>query len=151
MHLPWEVAYAPGELKAVAKKDGKIVATDYVNTAGDPATIELKPDHTTIDADGQDLSFITVRVLDKNGVVCPDADTKIDYAVSGPADIAGMDNGDATNHEPFQGHAHTVWHGLGLVVLKSRYQQGGKVTITATAAGTNIPAATTEINASVPK
>ena len=150
LHLPWDVPYAPGELKAVATKDGKVVATDIVRTAGEPAKIELTPDRATINGDGQDLSFVTVRVLDQNGVVCPNADTEIQFSTTGPADIAGLDNGDATNHESFQGKKHTAWHGLALAVLKSHYGEAGPVTLTASVAGSGIAPATATIAVSQP-
>ena len=142
LHLEWSVPYAPGDLKAVATKGGKVVASDELHTAGPPAALTLRPDRARIAADGQDLSFVTVTVLDKNGTVCPDADSEVRFTVSGPADIAGLDNGDPINHEPFQGTQHRAFHGLALAVLRSRYGVPGRVTLTATADGLP-PAATT--------
>ncbi len=142
MHLEWTVPYAPGELKAVATKHGQVVSTDIVRTAGPPAKLKLTPDRATI-ATGQDLSFIKVEVLDKDGNVCPDAANEIQFTLSGnSATLAGLDNGDAINHEPFQGQQHSAYHGLALAVLKSAYGQTGPVTLTATAAGLS-PATTT--------
>ena len=120
MHLEWAVPYAPGELKAVATKDGKIVKTDVVRTAGAPAKLRLSADRTRIAANGQDLSFVKVEVLDRDGNICPNADNEIHFEVNGNAlAIAGLDNGDATNHESFQGRDHQAYHGLALAVLKS--------------------------------
>ena len=79
MHLEWAVPYAPGELKAVATKDGKVVKTDVVRTAGAPATLRLSADRTRIAADGQDLSFVKVEVLDRDGNICPNADNEIHF------------------------------------------------------------------------
>jgi len=149
LHLAWDVPYAPGELKAVATKDGKIVATDIVHTAGDPAQITLMPDRDKIVANGQDLSFIKVTLLDKDGNVCPNADNEIGFAVKGSAaDLAGVDNGDATNHESFQGPQHKAFHGLALAVLKSHYDTAGTVTLTASSAG--LPSVTTTVNVVAP-
>ena len=69
--LMWQVPYQPGTLKAVAYQDGKQVAVDEVRTAGAPARIKLVPDRATIQADGDDLSFVTVRIEDKDGNLCP--------------------------------------------------------------------------------
>ena len=136
LHLEWSVPYAPGELKAVATKGGQVVATDIVKTAGDPAQITLTPDRSTIVANGQDLSFIKVTILDKDGNVCPDAVNSIKFEVDGSAaNLAGLDNGDATNHEPFQGKEHKAYHGLALAVLRSHYDLTGPVTVTASADG----------------
>ena len=79
LHYEWKVPFEPGTLKAVAKKGGKVVATDEVVTAGTPAKIELVADRSTIHADGDDLSFVTARVVDKDGHVCPNADNEISF------------------------------------------------------------------------
>ena len=136
VHLAWSVPYEPGELKAVATKGGQVVATDVVRTAGPPAKITLTPDRTQITANGQDLSFIKVTLLDKDGNVCPNADNEIEFTVNGSAaDLAGVDNGDPTNHESFQGPKHKAFHGLGLAVLRSHVDTTGAVTLTASAPG----------------
>ena len=136
LHLAWSVPYAPGVLKAVAKKNARIVSTDEARTAGVPATITLTPDRTEIIASGQDLSFVKVSILDKDGNVCPNADNEIDFTINdSAAEIAGLDNGDATNHEPFQGARHKTFHGLALVVLKSHFDTTGTVTVSAASRG----------------
>ena len=134
--LAWSVPYAPGELKAVATKNGAIVATDMVRTAGTPARIRVTPDRETIAGDGQDLSFVTVTMVDKDGNVCPTADEEITFGVDGAgASLIGLDNGDPTNHESFQGTQHKAFHGLALAVLRSKYKKSGAVKVTASAAG----------------
>ena len=145
LHLAWSVLYAPGILKAVATKNGEVVATDEVRTTGTPASITLTPDRTQIVANGQDLSYIKVTILDKDGNVCPNADNEIEFAVKGSsASLAGVDDGDPTNHESFQGTQHKVFHGLGLAVLKSHYDATGSVALTASSPG--LPSATTTLN-----
>jgi beta-galactosidase len=134
LHVAWQVPYAAGTLRAVAKKDGKEVVTDEVRTAGKPSRIMLQPDRKKLTADGSDLSFIEVRVVDDQGIVCPAASHLVRFRLSGPATIAGVDNGDPTNHEFFQGDKHTVFHGLGLVVVKSG-RSPGAVTVRAEAEG----------------
>ena len=136
MHLEWAVPYAPGELKAVATRDGKVVKTDVIRTAGAPAKLRLSADRGRIAADGQDLSFVKVEVVDQEGNVCPNADNEIHFDVNGnAAAIAGLDNGDATNHESFQGRDHRAYHGLALAVLKSVHNVAGDATLTASGAG----------------
>ncbi len=148
LHLEWAVPYAAGELKAVATKGGQVVATDIVRTAGEPAKLALTADRDQIVASGQDLSFIKIAVLDKDGNVCPNADNLIKFSVTGDAaTIAGLDNGDATNHEPFQGTQHKAYHGLALAVMKSKYGTTGTVTLTATAEGLPPAAATITVQA----
>jgi beta-galactosidase len=124
LHLEWSVPFAPGELKAVGRKDGRIIATDIVKTAGKPAKIVLKADRAGLKPMERDLSFVTVSVVDADGIVCPAAADEIKFDVTGPGTIAGLDNGDATNHESFQGKQHKVFNGLGLVVLEAANQTG---------------------------
>src|SRR5207248_10181525 len=72
--LLWQVPYQPGTLKAVAYSEGKEVASQEVRTAGAPAKIVLTPDRNAIHGDGDDLSFVTARIEDKDGNLCPMAD-----------------------------------------------------------------------------
>jgi beta-galactosidase len=144
LHLEWSVPYAPGVLKAVAKKDGKVVATDEVHTAGKPAKIVLKADRSEIKPVDRDLSFITVSVEDADGNICPNAEDEIKFTIDGPGTIAGVDNGDATNHESFQGHQHKVFHGLGLVVIQAGTATGD-IHLTASADGLTQAATTVNV------
>ena len=136
-HLTWSVPYEPGTLRAVAKRGGKVVAEDTVETAGPPARVELVADRPSIRADGQDLSFITVRIVDAKGRLCrADGNVPVQFELAGTgAAIAGVDNGDPTNHESFKGpdstHAsHLTFHGLEVVVLRAP-RKAGVLTLTA--------------------
>lgn len=136
VHVSWSVPYEPGELKAVASKNGQVVATDVVRTAGLPARITLTPDRNRFAGDGQDLAFVKVTILDKDGNVCPNADDEIHFQLAGRgAFIAGVGNGDAINHESFQGNQHRAFHGLALAILRSNFGGSGEVKLTASAAG----------------
>ena len=134
LHLEWSVSYAPGTLRAVAKKNGQVVATDEVKTAAQPAQLTMAGDRTALRPGVRDLSFVTVGAVDANGVPCPTAGNEVTFTVTGPATIAGVGDGDATNHEPFQGTKHRMFNGKGLVVLQAG-DQPGTVTLTAAAAG----------------
>jgi beta-galactosidase len=103
--------------------------------------LELSADRSKIHADGDDLSFVTVRVLDKDGRVCPGADNEISFSLDGPVSLAGVDNGDPTNVESFQGTKHKAFHGLALAIVRSK-ETGGTATLKATADGL-APASTT--------
>jgi beta-galactosidase len=133
--LMWQVPYAPGELKAIAYQDGKRVAATVIKTAGAPAQVVLEPDRTTIAADGDDLSFVTVRVEDKDGNICPMADNLVKFALDGPGKIAGVDNGNAATVEPFQADYRKAFNGLALVIVRGERGQAGRVKITATGEG----------------
>jgi beta-galactosidase len=134
LHVEWSVPYAAGTLRAVAKTGGVEAARDEVRTAGKPKRLTLRPDRERFLADGDDLSFVEVRVVDDQGLVCPAASNLVRFRLTGPATIAAVDNGDPINHEPFKADKHTVFHGLGLAVVNSGHSPG-KVTLRAEADG----------------
>ena len=119
-HLP----YQPGILKAVGVEDGKESETMQLETVGDPASIKLSADRTTLHADGQDLSFIQVDVLDKQGRLQPNADELISFTLTGPGTIAGLGNALLKSTEPFQGTTCHVYHGRALIVLRGSKTTG---------------------------
>lgn len=133
-HLMWRVAYVPGMLRAVARSRGRAWASAEVKTAGAPARIALAPDRARLRADGTDLSFVTVSVLDSAGVEVPTAEPLIRFQFAGDARIAGVDNGDQTSHEPFQADHVRLFNGKALVIVAAG-RTPGTVTLTATAEG----------------
>ncbi len=141
--LQWKVPYAPGTLRAVAYQDGKQVALDVVRTAGNPARITLAPDRKMIHADGDDLSFVTVRVEDKDGNLCPSADNLVKFAVTGAGSLRAVDNGNAATTESFQADHRKAFNGLALLIVNSKKGQPGGIHIVATADG--LAQATAEI------
>jgi beta-galactosidase len=134
LHVLWHVPYEPGTLKAISRKNGKVVLTSEVRTAGKAAKIILKADRSLIHADGNDLSFITATIVDKDGVTVPDAGNLVHFKVSGAGFIAGVDSGDPVSHEPFKADKHTALNGLALAILQSDGNKG-KITLTAFADG----------------
>ncbi|MCD6355153.1 MAG: DUF4982 domain-containing protein, partial [Prolixibacteraceae bacterium] len=92
--LVWMVPYHKGTIKAVAKKDGKIVAKDEQTTAGSPAKINITTDKTGALANRTDVIRVVADIVDKQGVLCPKADNVVTFEVAGPAKIIGIDNGD---------------------------------------------------------
>ncbi len=98
--LKWKVKYAPGTLSANGYKNGQLVAETKVETTGAPAAIQLTPDRSAINADGEDVSVFTVAVTDAQGRVVPVAANLIHFELSGPGKILGVGNGDPSCHEP---------------------------------------------------
>jgi len=134
--LRWdEVVYQPGSLKVVVYKNGKQWASDEMKTAGSAAKLKLEPDRDTIRADGKDLSFVTLTVTDKAGLMSPRADNSIHFEIEGPGEIVATDNGDATDFVPFPSHDRKAFNGLCLVIVRGKAGQAGKIKITATAGG----------------
>jgi beta-galactosidase len=126
--LRWDdVVYEPGELHVVAYKNGKKWAEDSVKTTGSASQIQLQADHSTIKADGEDLSFITVKIADQNGLQVPRSKNRLKVEISGPGEIVAMDNGDATDLESFQSPNRKAYNGLALVIVRSKRGQKGTV------------------------
>tara|TARA_R110000868_G_scaffold306734_1_gene568054 strand:- start:85686 stop:88100 length:2415 start_codon:yes stop_codon:yes gene_type:complete len=134
LHVQWRVPFEPGTLKATSRKNGEEVLTKEVITAGPPAQINLKADRTTITADGKDLSFITVEVLDADGNLIPNADNLVTFDIEGPGFIAGVDNGDPTSHESFMVNYRKAFNGLALAIVQSE-DEPGNIIVKATSDG----------------
>lgn len=134
LHAMWRVRYAPGEVMAVARKNGHIVNSQVIKTAGKPAKIRLTADRNIITADGRDLSFVTVEVTDEDGNLCPNASNLINFDVSGEAFIAGVDNGSPISMERFKDNKRKAFYGKCLVVLQNN-GKSGIATLTASSQG----------------
>jgi beta-galactosidase len=133
--LVWpDVVYQPGELKAVAYKEGAKIGEQILKTAGEPYQIRLTPDRSTIHADGMDLSYVLVEAYDKNGNICPLAANKIDISISGPGRIAGVGNGDPQSLDEFQTNYVNLFYGKAMIIIGSDLKRGD-VMITAEAPG----------------
>jgi len=134
--LRWDdVTYEPGELKVVAYKSGKTWAQDAMKTAGPPARLLMKADRTTISADGQDLSFVTVTVADKDGLLVPRSKNRVRFFLEGQGRIVATDNGDPTSLESFQSEERNAFNGLCLVIVQSKPGQAGTITLKAESEG----------------
>ena len=143
MHVFWRLPYEPGVLKAVSRKNGRIVLTKEVRTAGEPARIVLVADRKAIKADGVDLSFVTVKVVDKDGTLVPAADNLIKFRVTGAGSIVGVDNGNQISHESFKGKQRKAFHGMALAILQAK-QKPGRIVLEATS--DNLQSASLVIN-----
>lgn len=134
--LRWdEVRYQPGELKAVTYKDGKQWAEQTVKTAGPASALRAEADRTQINADGRDLSFVTVQVLDEEGLPVLTASQLIEFSIEGPGEIIATDNGDPTDMLEFPSKKRNAFNGLALAVARSKKGLKGTIRLTAKAAG----------------
>jgi beta-galactosidase len=129
------VVYEPGELKAVAYKDGKQIGAAVMRTAGKPATIRLTPDRQELAATGEDLCYILVEAFDDQGTLCPCADNLVRFQVDGPAEIAGVGNGNPLSLEPFQADYRQLFYGKAMLILRTNPGPGGTIHVTATSDG----------------
>ena len=143
-HVMWRVTFEPGEVKVVARKDGKQVREQVIRTAGAPDHIRLTSDRNAIYANGKSLAFVTVEIVDKEGNVCPNAENQVFFSVEGNATIAGVDNGLQTSMERFKADNRKAFAGKCLVVLQAKKNPGS---IRLTAKGVDLRQATLELKA----
>lgn len=123
--LMWnDVTYQPGELKAVAYKEGEVIGEETIKTAGEPYQIRLTPDRSTIHANGMDLSYILVEALDKDGNLCPLATNKMELSITGPGHIAGVGNGNPQSFDPFQANYVNLFYGKAMIIVGSGFEKG---------------------------
>jgi len=130
--LRWDdVVYQPGELKVVAYKNGQKWTEEVVKTSGEAFALKATADRNDISADGKDLSFITVQITDKDGLMVPRTNNRIEFSIEGPGEIVATDNGDSYNLESFSSHQRDAFNGLALVIIRSESGKPGKITVKA--------------------
>ncbi len=145
--LMWmDTKYTPGTVKVGAyDKDGNIAAEKEIRTAGKPHHIELNADRNSLSADGKDMAFINVKVVDKNGNLCPDATNKIKFKVTGKGSYHAAANGDPASLESFQAPEMSLFHGQLTSIVRTS-EEPGVITFTATSPG--IKSATIKLTSS---
>ncbi len=134
LHLSWDVPYEPGILKAVGYRNGKPVCEGTIATAGPAAALALAVDGDTLTADPDTVAEVTVKVVDAQGTVVPEAANRVSFVVSGPARLIGVDNGAPANHDSYQASSRPAFHGLALAVVRLT-GTAGTVSVTATSPG----------------
>ncbi|MDE6772486.1 MAG: DUF4982 domain-containing protein, partial [Muribaculaceae bacterium] len=143
-HAMWRVPYSPGELVAVSRKEGREVMRDTVRTASEPYAIRLTPDRSEIKADGTDLSYVAVEVVDRDGNLCPLADNEVTFSVAGAVFNAGVDNGSPISLEPFKSERRKAFYGKALLIIQNNGDKGG---IAVEASSPGLETATTTLRA----
>lgn len=134
--LRWDhIKYTPGELKVIAYKEGKVWAENSVKTTSGATKLDLTPDRSLIEADGADLSFITVRIADKDNLTEPRAKNLIEFSIEGPGEIVATDNGDPTDFTRFSSHKRHAFNGLCLVIIKAKKGEKGTIRLKAVSDG----------------
>ncbi|HEX3358323.1 MAG TPA: glycoside hydrolase family 2 TIM barrel-domain containing protein [Tepidisphaeraceae bacterium] len=123
----WHVPFEPGALKAVAKNGDKVVANDELRTAGKAAKIVLESDHEKLSPSWEDVSYITARVVDENGVTLPAATNLVNFKITDPGVIAAVDNADNSSHESFQASERHAYQGVCYAVVKATAASGAIV------------------------
>lgn len=120
----FSVPFAPGTLKAVGMENDKEIESTILQTSGDAAKIKLTADRKEILANGQDLSFVTIEITDKDGIFHPNGSNRLHFEIEGEGTIAGVGNADIKDCDPYVGNTRKAWHGRALVVIKSTHNAG---------------------------
>jgi len=132
-HLEWKVPYAPGQLLARGRRDGREF-TAAVETSGPPVALMLEPDRTTLAAKGGDVSLVAVRVVDDVGRTVPTASNEVTFSIRGAGRLLGVGNGDPTSHESDRASHRRVFNGLSLAILQAD-DTSGNLTLRAESEG----------------
>lgn len=122
--IQWSVPYQPGELKITGYTGNETAAGSVLKTAGNPVEIRLTADRDVLKADGQDLSFIIVGLIDSNGIMNPGAENRINFTIRGPGEIMALANADPTSTESFRGTFRKAWRGRCLAIVRSGKDKG---------------------------
>ncbi len=130
-HAVWRVKFEPGEVKAVSRQKGRRVAETTIKTAGEPAAIRLTPDRSVINADGNDLSYVLVEIVDKAGITVPYADNEVTFTVEGAGRKEGVDTGSPISLERFKSDRRKAFHGKAMLIVRND-GTGGAIKVTAT-------------------
>jgi beta-galactosidase len=130
----FEVPYAPGTLKAEGLRGDRVVAESILETAGDPVRLKLTTDRKVLDADGQDLAYVTAEALDEKGRLQMNNNQKVHFAVIGPGAIAAVGSGDGQSPDFYSGDAFTLFHGRALAVVRTS-RNPSQIKLAATADG----------------
>jgi beta-galactosidase len=134
LHLTWTIPYQPGTLKAVGTKDGQPAVTVEVSTTGEAAAIDLKVDRAAIAADRRDVAHVTVRVVDAQGRMVPDAAHEIAFEIQGEGKLIGLENADMQSQENCKGSQRKAFNGMCLAIVQSTARPG-QIRIAATSPG----------------
>lgn len=111
-HVVWRVQYEPGEVKVVARKNGKQVGEQTIRTAGAPDHVQL-----SVDYQGENTTYVLAEIVDKDGNLCPWAETQLYFETSGSAEIIGVDNGNAASTERYVANNRKAFFGKAVIVL----------------------------------
>ena len=118
------VTYQPGLLKAEAYEQGYLIETDALETTGRTYALRMTADKDVLHANGHDLSYVTVELIDDQGRRCPFAEQKVYFEIEGPGELIGVGNGKPNSTEAFQANCRTTFEGRALAIIKSGKQTG---------------------------
>ncbi|MFB0494764.1 beta-galactosidase [Mucilaginibacter sp. OAE612] len=120
----FSVPYTPGTLKAVGVENDKEIESTTLQTSGSAAKVRLIADRKQLLPNGQDLSYVSIEITDKDGVLQPNASDRLQFKIEGSGVIAGVDNANVKDTDPYIGNSRKAWHGRAMVVIRSTHNAG---------------------------
>ncbi len=121
----WQLPYRKGTLKAVAYDEaGKVIAMEEKASFTDPVKIVLKPNKVQLLANGEDLIFVEITTVDKNGIEVANGRSRIEVSVSGAGRLVGLDNGDSTDYDEYKGTSRKLFSGKLLAIIAAKTEPG---------------------------
>lgn len=144
-NVDFDVDYAIGELVAKVYNNGVEVSNDVQKTAGAPVGILLTPDRTIINADGEDVTIVTVAIVDKDGIIVPDAQNKVDFKIAGNGNLIGTGNGNPMDHDSDKTNFRNAFNGYCIAIVQGTEDSG---TINVEASSEGLITAKTDITVS---
>ncbi len=130
----WDVTFEKGTIKAVGKNNGKVVASEEFKTAGKPAKVVLSVNKNILSNTWDDVAFVTAKVYDAEGNLCPNADELVKFDITGAGFITAVDNGNIASHEMYKATQRHAYRGICVALVKAN-QPLGKITVKVTADG----------------
>ncbi|HLY42173.1 MAG TPA: glycoside hydrolase family 2 TIM barrel-domain containing protein [Terracidiphilus sp.] len=146
----FSVPYAAGTLKAVGLRGDRQVAESILTTTGEATRLRLTADRTVVQADGEDLSYVTVEAVDAKGQLQFNANQEVQFSISGPGSIAAAGNGDAEDSDSYQGKQRKLYQGRAVVVIRTG-RAAGPIKLTATASDVGEGSLTVEAKRAEPR
>ena len=145
-HVEWKVKYAPGTLEARGSQNGQVTLTAKRETTSAPAKLMLRPDRQKIAGNGEDVSVITVEVVDAQNRLMPIASNEVTFKIDGPGRLIGVGNGDPSSHEPDKADKRSAFNGLCVAIVQA-LKQPGEIRVMASSEGLESASATIQSEA----
>ncbi|MGV3504773.1 MAG: glycoside hydrolase family 2 TIM barrel-domain containing protein [Adhaeribacter sp.] len=124
LQIVWQVPYQPGTLKAVARTAEKVVAETTLKSAAPPAAVQLLADRQSVQANKRDVIHVEVNIVDGQGTLVPDAADLVQFTLSGPGRIIGVENGDIVDFSSMKAPKRKAFKGKCLVMIQATGQAG---------------------------
>ena len=137
--------YEPGTLEVVVWKDGREWARDTVKTTGAAARLAIEAETASVTADGVDVAYVNVAVLDAEGLVVPDAKVPVEFSVEGHGEIVATDNGDETDFDDFRSPRRKTFNGRAQAIVRAVRGASGEIAVTVASPGLSPARATVAI------